>query len=384
LDIIQFGNLEEESMIDKKIAIVLNNAWYAYNFRFNIARSLKDSGYEVVFVAPYDEKYSELIKKEFEFYEIYVDAKGINPVNDFKTLLELYRVYKTSKPDIVLNFTIKPNIYSSIVAGILNIKSISNITGLGTIFIKQTIITKVAKLLYKTALGFNSKVFFQNNDDRALFVKNKLVCDDKIDLLPGSGVDLTKFVPVTKKDDGVFRFLLIARLLKDKGIVEFIDAIRIIKKNYKNVEFQILGAVGVVNKTAVTKEELQSWVDEGIVTYLGTTDNVQDVISQVDFVVLPSYREGTPRSLLEACAMQKPIIATNVVGCKEVVDDGVNGYLCEVKNAKDLAAKMEMMLNLSEDERVAMGKAGREKIVREFDEKIVIDKYFQSIEEILG
>jgi len=370
--------------VKKKIAIVLNNAWYAYNFRFNLARSLKDSGYEVVFVAPYDEKYSELIKKEFEFYEIYVDAKGISPVRDFKTMLELFKLYKKHKFNMVLNFTIKPNIYSSIVAGILGIKVISNITGLGTIFIKQSFVTKVAKLLYKIALAYNDKVFFQNSDDRSLFVENKLIKFDKTDLLPGSGVDLSKFIPAQKKKEGVFRFLLIARLLKDKGVLEFIDAAKRVKNDYKMVEFQLLGAVGFANKTAISQNELNVWVDEGIVTYLGTTDNVQNIISQADCVVLPSYREGTPRSLLEACAMQKTIIATDVVGCKEVVDDGVNGYLCEVKNAKDLAEKMEMMLNLSEDERVAMGKAGREKIVKEFDEKIVIDKYLKSIGEILG
>ena len=370
-------------MINKKVAIVLNNSWYAYNFRLNLARSLKENAYEVIFIAPYDEKYTELIEKEFKFYDINIDAKGINPISDFKTMASLYKLYKTIKPDMVLNFTIKPNIYSSIVAGILKIKSISNITGLGTIFIKQSIVTKIAKLLYKVALGFNNKIFFQNNDDRSLFIENKLIIQSKTDLLPGSGVDLNKFIPMKKDTDGVIRFLLIARLLKDKGVLEFIEAIKTIKNKYKKVEFQILGEVGVANKTAITKDELQVWVDSNLVNYLGTTDNVQNIISKVDCVVLPSYREGIPRSLLEACAMEKPIIATDVVGCKEVVDDGINGYLCEVRNSKDLADKMEIMINLSDDERIIMGKAGREKIVKEFDERIVINKYLESIKEIL-
>lgn len=368
----------------KKIAIVLNNAWYAYNFRFNLAISLKSEGYEVVFIAPYDDRYSELIKQKFEFLDIKVDAKGINPISDFNTIFFLYKLYKKEHIDIVLNFTIKPNIYSSIAARMLGIKSISNITGLGTIFIKQSTVTKVAKLLYKIALGFNEKVFFQNNDDRELFVENNLVISSKTDLLPGSGVDLNKFVPVKEEESKIFKFLLIARLLKDKGVFEYIEATKILRKKYKSVEFQILGAVGVANKTAITNEELYGWIDDGLVNYLGTTDNVQDVISKADCVVLPSYREGTPRSLLEACAMEKPIIATNVIGCKEVVDDGVNGFLCEVKNTDDLAKKMEMMINLSEDERVTMGKAGRKKIVQEFDEKIVIDKYLKSIKKILN
>lgn len=368
--------------MSKKIGIVINNSWAAYNFRFNLARSLNENGYEVVFIAPYDKRYSELIKKDFEFYNIEIDAKGINPVSDFQTMVSLYKLYKKLHLNIVLNFSIKPNIYSSIVAGILGIQSISNISGLGTIFIKQSIVTTIAKLLYKTALGFNNKVYFQNNDDRNLFIQNRLVFDNKTDLLPGSGVDLKKFIPIEKKHDSTTRFLLIARLLKDKGILEFIEAIKIIKKNYSNVQFQILGAVGVANKTAITKEELQIWIDDNLVHYLGTTDNVQEIIKTIDCIVLPSYREGTPRSLLEACAMEKPIIATNVVGCKEVVDDGINGYLCEVRNAKDLADKMELIINLSDDERKAMGKAGREKIVKEFDEKIVINKYLESIKEI--
>ena len=368
----------------KKIAIVLNSSWYAYNFRLNLAKSLKRSGYKVVFIAPYDKKYSELLKKEFDFHNINIDAKGINPVSDFKTIVFLYKLYKKIKPDMVLNFTIKPNIYSSIVSGIIGIKSINNITGLGTIFIKQSLVTKVAKLLYKVALGFNSKVFFQNNDDKELFISNGLVLEYKCDLLPGSGVDLNKFIPNVKNiNDNKFKFLLIARLLKDKGIIEFIEAIKIVKNKYENIEFQILGAVGVNNKTAITKEELQTWIDNDLVNYLGVTDNVQDVIADVDCVVLPSYREGTPRSLLEACAMEKPIIATNVVGCKEVVDDGVNGYMCKVQDAKDLANKMEIMINLSNEERTDMGKAGRKKIVKEFDEKIVINKYLKSINEIL-
>ena len=339
----------------------------------------------MVFIAPYDNKYSELIKKEFEFFDISIDAKGINPISDFRTMLSLYKLYKKLDLDMVLNFTIKPNIYSSIVSGILGIKSISNITGLGTIFIKQSIVTKIAKLLYKVALGFNNKVFFQNNDDRSLFFEYNLVKYNKTDLLPGSGVDLNKFIPINKdtKSDKII-FLLIARLLKDKGILEYIEAIRILKSKYKMIEFQILGSVGVANKTAIIRGELDSWITDNLVKYLGTTDNVQDVIFKVDCVVLPSYREGTPRSLLEACAMEKPIIATNVVGCKEVVDDEINGYLCEVRNSKDLADKMEMMINLSDDERKTMGQAGRKKIVKEFDEKIVIDKYLDSIKEILN
>jgi len=384
LDSVHFRDMEKESIM-KKVVIAVNNAWSAYNFRLNLAKGLKENGYKVVFIVPYDNKYSLLIKKEFDCFDIDIDAKGVNPISDFKIMISLYKLYKELKPDLVLTFTIKPNIYSSIVSALLGVKSISNITGLGTLFIKQTFITKVAKLLYEVALRFNSRVFFQNSDDKELFISNSLVSEDKCELLPGSGVDLNKFIPKIKNtNDDKFKFLLIARLLKDKGILEFVEAIKIIKSKYENIEFQVLGEVGVANKTAVTKKELQTWIDEGLVTYLGITDFVQDVIANADCVVLPSYREGTPRSLLEACSMEKPIIATNVVGCKEVVDNGINGFLCEVKSAGDLADKMQMMINLSSEERTVMGRAGRKKIVEKFDEKIVINKYLESIKEILA
>ena len=374
----------EKEPIMKKVVIVLNTAWNIYNFRLNLARALKQDGYEVIMVAPYDEKYTKLIEKEFEFYDVYIDSKGMNILSDFKTILHFYKIYKNIKPDIILNFTIKPNIYSSLVAGILGIKSISNITGLGTIFIKQSLVTKVAKLLYKTALKCNDKVLFQNSDDKELFIKNNLVTTKKVDLVPGSGVDLSKFIPVDRNIiNENFKFLLIARLLKDKGILEFIEAIKIIKKQYQNIGFQVLGELGVANLTAITKQELQEWIETDLINYLGTSDSVQNIISDSDCVVLPSYREGMPRTLLEACAMEKPIITTNVVGCKDVVEDGVNGFLCKVRDSEDLALKMTQMIELSEDERTTMGQRGREKIIKEFDENIVINKYIEVIRESL-
>jgi len=367
-----------------KIAIVLNSSWQAYNFRLNLAKSLKVHGHEVFFVSPYDEKYSALIGRSFKHFNINIDSKGINPINDIRLIFSLSRLYKLEKPDIVLNFTIKPNIYSSIVSGLMGIKSISNITGLGTTFIKQSLVTKIVKLLYKNSLRFNNKVFFQNIDDKKLFIENKLVRKEKVSLLPGSGVDLDKFTPI-KKNRVVdkFRFLLIARLLKDKGIIEFNEAAKIIKGRYSSVSFEILGELGALNRTAIGQIELQSWIDSGLVEYLGISDNVEDIIACSDCVVLPSYREGIPRSLLEACAMEKPIIATNVVGCKDVVDEGVNGYLCKVKDAKDLSDKMEIMINLSEEEREKMGKSGRIKMIEKFDEKIVIQKYLNVISELI-
>jgi len=371
-------------ILSKKIAIVSNTSWSLFNFRFNLAKELKKNGYEVILVAPYD-NYSDRLKEEFEYHGIWMNNKGTNPKEDIKTILQFYKLYKTIKPDLVLHFTIKPNIYGTIAANMLGIKTINNIAGLGTLFIKQNFITKIAKWLYKYSQSKADKIFFQNSDDYKMFIDEKLVDKNKCDILPGSGVDTNKFVPVDyKKVDAAFRFLLIARMLWDKGVGEYVEAAKIIKQKYKNVEFQLLGFLDVENNSAISKEQMQKWVDAELVNYLGVSDNVTEIILKADCIVLPSfYREGTPRTLLESASMAKPIITTDNVGCRDVVDDGVNGYLCEVKNIKDLADKIEMMLNLTDEQRKSMGKAGRKKIVQQFDEKIVINKYLDAIKDIL-
>lgn len=368
-----------------KIIIVSNTSWSLFNFRFDLARNIKINGYKVILIAPYDE-YSDRLRNEFEYHSIYMNNKGTNPKEDIKTTIAFYKLYKKIQPDIVLHYTIKPNIYGTIACSMLNIKTINNIAGLGTLFIKQNFVTKIAKWLYKYSQSKADKIFFQNRDDFEMFTGEGLVEKNKCDVLPGSGVATSKFVPMEyEKEDDRFRFLLIARMLWDKGVGEYVEAAKIITNKYKNVEFQMLGFLDVENNSAVSKEQMQEWVDAGYVNYLGVSDNVKEEIAKADCIVLPSfYREGTPRTLLESASMEKPIITTDNVGCRDVVDDGVNGYLCEVRNTQDLADKMEMMLNLSEDERKVMGEAGRVKMVNEFDEKIVIDKYSESIKEILG
>jgi len=369
--------------LSKKIVLASNTAWSLFNFRLGIARNFKENGYKVVLIAPYDE-YSRRLEEEFEYHDIYMNNKGTNPKEDFKTTIEFYKLYKKIKPDIVLHYTIKPNIYGTIACNLLGIKTVNNIAGLGSLFIKQNFVTKIAKFLYKYSQGKADKIFFQNSDDYEMFTNEGLVEKSKCDVLPGSGVETSKFVPVEHaKEDEKFRFLLIARMLWDKGVGEYVDAAKIIKSKYPHVEFQLLGFLDVINKSAISKEQMQKWVDEGLVNYLGVSDNVKEEIAKADCIVLPSfYREGTPRTLLESASMAKPIITTDNVGCRDVVDDGINGYLCEVRNAGDLADKMEMMLNLSEEKRKSMGEAGRAKMINEFDERIVIGKYLDSLKQL--
>ena len=370
-----------------KIAIVVNSAWAAYNFRFNLATGFESAGYEVIFVIPYDGNYSKKLQENFQCYDLYLNAKSLNPIQDIKTLISLFNIYKRADPDIVCHFTIKPNIYGSIAARALGMPSINNITGLGTLFIRKSLATYIAKLLYRLALLFSNLVFFQNIQDQKYFLDNKLVRKSKSRLIPGSGVDLERFKlfkPIIKK--GKFIFLLIARLLRDKGVYEFIDAIRMIKKNYPEIllEFQILGEVGADNRTAIQKSELEGWIKDDLVKYLGVSDKVERVIAQCDCVVLPSYREGMPRSVLEAFAMEKPVIVSDVPGCVDIVDHQVNGLICKVKSSTDLAEKMVNMFSMSEKMRQEMGLNGRSKVEGFFDEKIVIDAYIKSINYIVN
>lgn len=375
--------LEKTTM--KTVAIVINTAWNIYNFRLNLARKLKDEGYQVICIAPYDAHYTTKIVDEFLFYPIPFDSKGINPFKDLQSMKALWKLYRLVKPDIVLNFTIKPNIYSTYIAKLFGIQVINTVTGLGTLFIKPSLITSFAQVLYKVAFCFTYKIFFQNQDDYNLFFEKKLISAKKCLVIPGSGVDLQRFNSRYKnKEDGVIRFILVARMLKDKGIFEFIEASRRLKDYYPHIKFFLLGPLGIDNRTAITGTEMMHFVKEGYIEYLENSDDVPSILRKMDCVVLPSYREGIPRSLLEAAAMSKPIITTNVVGCKEVVDHGINGFLCEPKNVDSLYNAMEKMLLLSPEERFQMGKKGREKMEIFFDESIVIKAYLDAIQEALN
>jgi glycosyltransferase involved in cell wall biosynthesis len=213
-----------------------------------------------------------------------------------------------------------------------------------------------------------------------LFINKKIIKKTYAERLPGSGIDHHKFAPYAiMKTNTQFTFLLSARMIWDKGIGVYVEAARILKNKYNNIEFQLLGFMDVKNPAAISREKMRQWVDAGTVNYLGETDNVIDYILKADCIVLPSYREGVPRSLLEAASLAKPIITTDCSGCRDVVDDGINGYLCKPNDALDLAEKMERMINLSDKERSIMGLRGREKMIHEFDEKVVIQRYLDIV-----
>jgi glycosyltransferase involved in cell wall biosynthesis len=370
--------------VTKKILISLNTAWNLLNFRAGLIGGLVSSGYEVVAVAPRDQYVAKLELLGCRFVHLEMDNQGTRPIGDLLLLWRFFRMLKTEKPDLCLFYTVKPNVYGSLASAICGIPFINNVSGLGAVFIQGGWLRRLVSALYRLAFRSSSRVFFQNRDDLGLFLENKLVKVALTDILPGSGINLHRFT-LTDDSDGKslntpFRFILIARMLKDKGVVEFVNAAKLIKESGVKAEFFLLGFLDVQNPAAISSEQMKEWTDQGFVKYLGVSDDVREQIASADCIVLPSYREGTPRTLLEAAAMGKPIITSNVVGCKEVVEHGVNGLLCEVKNAQDLALKMKAMLLLSEDQRRLMGENGRLKMEKEFDENIVIQKYLQAID----
>jgi len=369
----------------KHIAIVLNTSWNVYNFRLNLLKKLQENGYKITVISPKDEYSIKLKNEGFNYIDLKMNNDSTNIFRELKLIFHLFKVYKKVNPDIILQYTIKPNIYGTLVATLLNIPVINNISGLGTIFLKEKIIYKFARLLYRLILRFPKKVFFQNKYDHERFLNQKLVRLENSETIPGSGIDINRFHPIVSNESkSEFYFLMIARLIKDKGLIEYIEAIKIVKKFYPSAKFQLIGSLYIGNPTAITKSELNSWINEGLIEYLGVTDNIEKVISKVDCVVLPSYREGLSRVLLEAASMEKPIITTDVPGCKDVVDDGINGYLCKVRNSEDLSKKMMIMLSLSVDKRKKMGEKSREKIIAEFNEDILINKYLITIKNIIS
>ena len=373
--------------MSKKIIINVNTAWNLFNFRAGLIGELISLGFEVVAVAPKDDYVSKLDLLGCRFVHLEIDNQGTHPARDLLLLWRYWKLLRIEKPDLCLFYTVKPNVYGSLASALSDVPYINNVAGLGAVFIRGGWLKWFVSILYKPAFRNSSKVFFQNKNDLELFLRNKLISRQQTDVLPGSGVNLNHFAPIDVSIgltlNRPFKFLLIARMLKDKGVVEFVSAAQMLKESGLKAEFSLLGFLDVQNPAAISTEQMKTWTEQGFVKYLGSSDDVREHIAQADCIVLPSYREGTPRALLEAAAMAKPIIATNVVGCKEVVVDGENGLLCEVKNALDLASKMKEMFLFSDGERKLMGDKGRLKMEQEFDELFVIQKYIEAIDLVL-
>lgn len=364
-----------------RIAVVSNTAWYLFNFRLNLMYALKAAGHTVVAVAPADPYADRILAAGVEFEAVPISGGGVNPLQELRSVLRLRSLFRRQQIDLVLSYTPKGNLYSALACIVLGIPFLPNVSGLGRAFIRRSPVTWIAQGLYRLTLRRAQHVFFQNPDDMAVFVGAGLVRAERAERLPGSGVDLVRFasapLPVNPVDAPVF--LLVARILWDKGVGEYVAAARQVRKAFPRATFRLLGFLGSDNPSAVPWEQVDTWVKEGVVTYLGPTDDVRPHFADADCVVLPSYREGVPRVLLEAAAMARPVITTDVPGCREAVIDGETGYLCRPADEEDLAKKLRAFIALPTQSRVAMGQRGRAFVERNFDEHAVLDRYLKAV-----
>ena len=372
-----------------KLLIMTNTTWNLVNFRSGLIAALVSRGFDVVAVAPDDEYRDRLRELGCRYVPLNMDNQGTHPVKDALLLWRYVVVLLRLRPAVVLSYTVKPNIYASLAARLVGVTVINNVSGLGTAFLRGGWLGGVVCSLYRVALRRSHRVFFQNEEDRQVFIEKRLVAPARTGLLPGSGIDLVHFSPLAVEGSSLRNgaglvFLMVARLLWDKGVLEFVEAARRVKALFPESRFQLLGFLDVKNQTAVGRSDVEAWVKEGVVEYLGTSDDVRPFLAAADCVVLPSYREGTPRSLLEAAAMGRPLLATDVPGCREVVIDGVNGLLCRLRDSVDLAEKMMQMITMPMSALLQMGQESRRLAETRFDEQIVINKYLEAIDEVTG
>ena len=364
--------------IHKKVLILTNNIGGLHSFRKEVLKAIVDAGYRVYISEPDDDERvgyfksigCSIIKTDF-------NRRGINPIDDFKLMLNYRKLIKKQKPVAVLTYTIKPNIYGGIASRLCGVPQIANVTGLGDALENGGWLKMLSIGLYKLGLRKARCVSFQNNNNRESCIRLGIANEDS-KLLPGSGVNLQHhtYQPYPQ-DDGKITFLYIGRLLKDKGIEEYFSAAKTIKKKYPNTEFRILG-----NIEGSYQFQLAELTRVGIISYLGTTNDVRPFIKNVHCTVMPSYHEGMSNVNLESAANGRPVITTNVPGCRETVDDGKTGFLVEAKSAQSLAEGIERFIALPYNDKELMGQNARQKVEKEFDRQIVVEAYLKVLEEL--
>jgi glycosyltransferase involved in cell wall biosynthesis len=359
--------------------LTVNSAWNVWNFRRPVLEALLERGDRVTVLAPADGAEAALTRAGARHLDLAMDVRGLNPLRDAALAWRMQRHFRDQAPDVILSWTIKNNIFGAMAARRRGVPFIPNVSGLGTAFLSGGALQRLAETLYRTAFRGLDTVFFQNPEDRDLFVARRLVVGVQARLLPGSGIDLARFVPAPWPE-GPPVFLMIARLLRDKGVVEFVEAARRVRARHPEARFQLLGAAGAANRSAIDPATLAGWLAEGAIEHLGTTDDVRPVIADAQVVVLPSYREGAPRTLIEGAAMARPLIATDVPGCRQVVEDGHTGFLCQPRDAESLTEACLRMLALNPAARATMGAAGRVKMAAEYDQARVVAAYLEAID----
>jgi len=367
-----------------KVAMVCNSSWYTHNFRLGLLLRLKSMGLQLYIIAPHDHYSTRLMALGFHFIPLPNSMYNTNPIQELGILRFLSEVYRQERFDFIIHYTAKPNIYGSIAAFWNRIPAIAVTTGLGLLRDeKNKLAARAVKSLYRLASLLTKELWFLNEDDRHYFLKNKMIKASKTFVLPSEGVNIDWYRPKPKKLISPrikLRFLYAGRIVWSKGVGEFYQTARYFKENNLPGEFHLVGFIVPDHPDGVSHSTIQEWQNQEVIKYHGESEDIRPFIHETDCVVLPSYfGEGVPRILLEAASMGKPIITTDFVGCKEVVEDGKNGLLCKPKDAKDLINKILVFTELNQRERELMGLAGRRKVLEEFDETLIIDHYVRAI-----
>jgi glycosyltransferase involved in cell wall biosynthesis len=366
------------------IAIVANTTWNIYNFRLNILRILTEYQYQVIVIAPEDEY--KVYQNEFPMVKHIplkrLKRKGMNLIQELLLCHELFKIFKQEAPDLIINYTIKPNIWGGIAASLLKINYLCVVTGLGYTFLHNGLVYFASKALYRIAFKKADKVIFENIDDRNLFNTLRLVSAHQSVSVKGCGIDTQHFQPMPKTEwHSGFVFCFIGRFLWDKGIGEFIEAAKIVREKAPNTLFWLVGEPDENNPSCVPSDQIKIWEDEQIIVNQGFAKDVRAFIRNSDCIVLPSYREGMPTILAEASAMCKPVITADVAGCHEMVDMNQNGYIVPVKSADALADAMLKMLALPAEQLTEMGRYGRSKVEKEFDNRLIAAFFLEIVQQ---
>ncbi|MBK7336013.1 MAG: glycosyltransferase family 4 protein [Saprospirales bacterium] len=370
----------------KSIALVANTSWNLVHFRTSLAEQLREKGYRVLAIAPPGPYSKRLLSEPFSRYYPWtrLKAHGRNIFREWQAAWELRRLYQILRPDLALHFTIKPNMYGSWAASGLGIPSISTITGLGYPFLHPVGGNQFVPYLYRDALKGSSATVFQNEDDRSLFLKKRIVDEARALLIRGSGVDTRYFSPQKgERIPDTFTFLYAGRLLRDKGIMEFLEAGRRISEKFPQARFQVAGEPEPENPSALSEKELMSFFTNPAFRCWGFVDDIRPLMAGSDVFVLPSYREGMPRAVLEAMAMGKPVITSDAPGCKETVEPGVNGLLSPVGDTEALGLAMKQMLEADPAMLEAMGARCLQKARDHFDIRAINRQFLDLIEQVL-
>lgn len=361
----------------KKALFLVNHDVVIYNFRLEIIESLLEKGNEVHISSPYGERIDELVALGCKYHELDISRHGLNPIKDLELIQTYKSLIKEVEPDIIFGFTIKPNIYGAIAANKHKIPFIANITGLGTAVENPGLVQKILLLLYKYAFRNIKKVFFQNTENQEFFEKYKIAIG-KHELLPGSGVNLQRFVPLEYPKDSTIEFAFISRVMKEKGIDQYLEAAEYITKKYPNTKFHICGFC-----EKEYEGKLDKYSKNDSIVYHGMIKDIKKILKITNCTIHPTYYpEGLSNVLLESSACARPIITTDRSGCKEVIDDEVNGFIVKQKDSQDLINKIEKFIFLEWNEKRKMGIAGRIKVEKEFDRQIVVNKYVNEVNKI--